>query len=156
MNIYFLSAIILTAIVIIILFWLVITLHKRVSSFTRGSNGTSLESAMRNLLKDHATYMEKHADLVNVVENINQRLMTSHRGFAMIRFNAFEHTGGNQSFCCGLLDENGNGMLLSSLYSRERSNSFAKPVHNFKCEFELTKEEQEVLKQAIKSLELRK
>ena len=156
MNIYFLSAIILTVIVVIVLFWLVITLHKRVASFTRGSNGISLESVMRNLLKDHELYMDKHAALVKVVENINQRVMTSHRGFAMIRFNAFEHTGGNQSFCCGLLDENGEGMLLSSLYSRERSNAFAKPVHNFKCELELTKEEQEVLKQAIKSLELKK
>ena len=156
MNIYFLSAIILAVIVVIILFWLIITLHKRVSAFTRGSNGTSLENVMRNLLKDHDAYMEKHSDLVKVVENINQRVITSHRGFAMIRYNAFEHTGGNQSFCCGLLDENGEGMLLSSLYSRERSNSFAKPIHNFKCEFELTKEEQEVLKQTIKSLDLKK
>lgn len=156
MNIYFISAIVLASIVVVILFWLVITLHRRVTQFTRGSNGTSLESVMRNLLKDHADYIEKHADLVKTVENINQRLMTSHRGFAMIRFNAFEHTGGNQSFCCGILDENGNGMLLSSLYSRERSNSFAKPIHNFTCELELTKEEQHVLKLATKSLELKK
>lgn len=156
MNTYFLLAIVLAIIVIIILFWLVITLHKRVASFTRGNSGASLESVMRTLLKDHDIYMDKHAALIKVVEDINQRVMTSHRGFAMTRFNAFEHTGGNQSFCCGLLDENGDGMLLSSLYSRERSNAFAKPIHNFKCELELTDEEQKVLKQAIKSLGLKK
>ncbi len=152
MNIYFTIAIATAFLVILILFWLVIKLNKRVSAFTRGTSGTSLEGVMKQLLDDHETYIENHAQLVEVVESIHKRVVTSHRAFSMVRFNAFDHTGGNQSFCCAFLDENGNGMVLSSLYSRERSNVFAKPIQNFTCEFELTKEEKQVLKDTTTQL----
>lgn len=153
MNTYFLAAIILAVIVVIILFTLVIRLHTKVSNFTRGSDGTSLESVIKKLLTNHELYEKQHNSLVNFAKEIDARVSTSHRGFAIIRFNAYEHTGGNQSFACATLDESGNGMVLSSLYSRERSNVFAKPIQNFTCEFELTKEEKQVIKDAKTSLE---
>jgi len=152
MNIYLIIAIALAVLVIIILFWMIIRLNSRVTAFTRGTNGTSLEEVMKQLLNDHTLYLKKHDDLVMNVESIHQRVTGSHRGFAMTRFNAFDHTGGNQSFCCAILDEKGNGMVLSSLYSRERSNVFAKPIKNFNSEVELTKEEKQVLKEAVAQL----
>jgi hypothetical protein len=152
MNIYFIVAIILVVLVVVMLFFMVIRLTNRVTAFTRGTSGTSLEEVMKQLLHDHTLYLKKHDDLVASVESIHQRVMGSHRGFAMTRFNAFDHTGGNQSFCCAILDEKGNGMVLSSLYSRERSNVFAKPIQNFNSEFELTKEEKQVLKDAVAQL----
>ncbi len=152
MNIYFMIALALGLLIILILFWLVIRLNNRVIAFTCGTDGTSLEQVMKQLLNDHVLYLKKHEDLVSVVQSIHERVTTSHRGFAMTRFNAFDHTGGNQSFCCAILDEKGNGMVLSSLYSRERSNVFAKPINNFNSEFELTKEEKQVLKDAAAQL----
>ena len=47
-----------------------------------------------------------------------------------------------------MLDEDGNGVVLSSLYSRERMSVFAKPIKNNKSEYELTAEEKEALKGA--------
>ena len=66
-----------------------------------------------------------------------------------VRFNPFKGTGagGNQSFATALLNENGDGVVLSSLYSRERVSVYAKPVQKFSSEYELSGEE----KQAIKS-----
>ena len=40
-----------------------------------------------------------------------------------------------------MLNEEGNGVVLSSLYSRERMSIFAKPIKNGKSEYELTEEE---------------
>lgn len=152
MNIYFLAAIALAVLVIIILFWLVIRVHIRLASFMRGSSAASLESVMKKLLQGHTDQIAHHTELAAFVNAIDKRVASSHRGFAITRFNAFEHTGGNQSFACAILDENGNGMVLSSLYSRERSNVFAKPIVNFKSEFELTKEEKQVVKDASENL----
>ena len=47
-----------------------------------------------------------------------------------------------------MLNEDGDGVVFSSLYSRERTSIYAKPIKNGKSEYELTKEEQEALKKA--------
>lgn len=148
----FIGAIIILVIGIITLAILVLLLNKRITALTKGAKGNSLEEIIHELKKNHLEQEEKHEQLVKNTKSIHKRVTDSVRGFAIHKFNAYEHTGGNQSFCCAILDENGRGMLLSNLYSRERSNVFAKPVHNFTCEFDLTKEEKTVLEQAIASM----
>jgi hypothetical protein len=44
-------------------------------------------------------------------------------------------------------DEN-DGVIMSSLYARDRMSIFAKPIKSGKSEFELTAEEKEVLEKA--------
>ena len=66
----------------------------------------------------------------------------------MVIFNPFPDQGSNQSFAIGMLDEEGNGLVISSLYSRERISVFAKPVKNGKSEYELSTEEKEALEKA--------
>jgi hypothetical protein len=51
--------------------------------------------------------------------------------------------GGNQSFSAGLVDEEGSGVIITSMHMRERTNVFAKPLKNWKSEYELSKEEKE-------------
>ncbi len=67
------------------------------------------------------------------------------------RFNPFTDTGGNQSFIVSLLDENGNGIVISSLHSRENTRVYAKKIENGRCpDQELSKDELEVVKQSLK------
>ena len=47
-----------------------------------------------------------------------------------------------------MLNEDGDGVVLSSLYSRERMSIFAKPILNRKSVYELTSEEKEALEKA--------
>ncbi len=79
---------------------------------------------------------------------INVKLRKSVRGLETIRFNPFPDQGSNQSFAMGILNEDGDGVVLSSLYSREKMSIFAKPIKNKKSEYELTNEEKEVLNKA--------
>ena len=79
---------------------------------------------------------------------INMKLKKSIRGLETVRFNPFPDQGSNQSFAIGMLNEEGDGVVFSSLYSRERMSVFAKPVKNKKSEYELSAEEREVLKKA--------
>jgi hypothetical protein len=64
-----------------------------------------------------------------------------------LRFNAFRGSGsgGNQSFASAFLNENGDGLVISTLYSSDRMSIFAKPVTKFTPAFELTEEEKDVL-----------
>lgn len=142
----------LLVILLIILIVVIVQLKDKLRLFTNGQNGASLESTMRDLLEGHETSKKNHKKLAELVDSVHNRVIDSHRGFALAKYNAFDHVGGNQSFSAAFLDENGDGMVLSGLYSRERSNVFAKQITQFKCDLELTEEEKKVLKQAAAKL----
>lgn len=80
-------------------------------------------------------------------KNIENRLRRSVQAVETLRFNPFKGTGdgGNQSFSTALVSENGDGVVVSSLYSRDRVSVFSKPLKNFESTFELTEEEKEVI-----------
>ncbi len=132
---------------VITIYWLFVT-EKRLKRFFLGKNAKDLEStivAMQDeIVKLHKSRIEAEKSL----ETINQKLRKSIRGLETIRFNPFPDQGSNQSFAIGLLNEDGDGVVISSLYSRERMSVFAKPVKNSKSEYELTEEEKEVLERA--------
>ena len=65
------------------------------------------------------------------------------------RFNPFSDTGGNNSFVMGLLDHKNNGVMISSLYTREGVRIYGKRVENGQSKQPLSQEEKEVLEEAI-------
>lgn len=70
---------------------------------------------------------------------------------ALIRFNPFADSGGDQSFAVALLDKEGNGTVLTSLHGRDSTRVFAKPVVGGKAtKYQFSKEEAEVVKEAMK------
>lgn len=86
---------------------------------------------------------------------LNEKISTSIRGVGLVRFNPFEGkgSGGNQSFAAAFLDEDGNGLVISSLYSRERVSTYSKPVEKFKATmYELSSEEKEAVSEAKKKI----
>ena len=89
---------------------------------------------------------------------VEERVKRSAQSIETIRFNPFKGTGdgGNQSFSTAIINENGDGVIISSLYSRERVSIFSKPVKNFNPEYELSEEEKEALSKARENLALKK
>lgn len=67
----------------------------------------------------------------------------------MIRFNAFPDTGSDQSFSVALLDADGNGLVLTSLYGRTETRTYAKPIQGGKSTYPLSDEELQALAQAV-------
>jgi hypothetical protein len=68
---------------------------------------------------------------------------------AVIRYNPFSDTGGDQSFAIALLDSLGNGVVLSSLHSRTDTRVFAKAVQSGRSKYQLSDEEQDAIKKAL-------
>jgi hypothetical protein len=69
---------------------------------------------------------------------------------AVVRFNPFGDTGGDQSFAVALLDGGNNGLILSSLYSRTGNRIYAKTVRQGKPEkHEFSREETQAINQAL-------
>lgn len=68
----------------------------------------------------------------------------------LLRYNPYQDTGGDQSFSIALLDFRGDGVVLTSLHTRTGTRVYGKPIVKGKGEkYKLSKEEEEVVKQAI-------
>jgi hypothetical protein len=127
--------------------WIVVT-EKRLKRFFLGKKAKDLEDTII-VLESEITKLNKAKDNIEKdIAVINTKLKKSIRGLETIRFNPFPDQGSNQSFAIGILNEEGNGLVMSSLYSRERMSVFAKPIKNGKSEYELSAEEKEALKKA--------
>ena len=81
----------------------------------------------------------------NIIDNHEDRIKKSVTTPKTTRFNAWGDMSGTQSFTTRIVDEDGNGVIISTLYAREKTSVFAKPVTNWSTEQELSDEEKELL-----------
>ena len=145
--------VILCAIIAITLV-LVIHLTIRLNRLVRGKNAKSLENIILRNASDTEKFKQFRKELEGYLNSVESRLNHSIRGMSTIRFNPFKGKGdgGNQSFASAFLDGEENGVVLSTLNTRERMSMFAKPIEQGKSEYELTEEEKTALIQAKKKL----
>jgi hypothetical protein len=136
------------SIVLFIVLLYVFYLHYKLSHFMRGENARSLESTIRDYL-GHVDTLRKHDELIaEHALKLDKRLAQAVRNVATVRFKAFDQNSSNQSFAIALVNELGDGVILSSLHHRDRVSVFAKPVSNYESPHDLTEEEQGVLSEA--------
>lgn len=125
------------------------SLKKKYDFFMQGENGASLErklsvevSEIRDAAKGLETMMTEQAAIRNIQSNTIQKI-----GF--IKYNAFENIGNDLSFALTLLDGNNNGICISSIYGRNESRIFSKPIVKGKSLVSLSQEELESLNEAL-------
>lgn len=127
-------------------------LGRRLSRLVRGAQGSSLEGLI-NKLYERIEVLEKYARTSSQkIKNIDGRVGTSVRGVALERFDPFQNSGGQQSFVTAFLNEQGDGVVVSGIHSRDGVRVYAKPVLNFTSERELSDEEKKAVKNAQKNL----
>lgn len=135
----------------LICLFLLLSLRRRLKRLALGKNG-SIEESIGVLTRESKEMKEFRAELEKYLKLAESRLRTSVRGVGVVRFNPFTSgQGGNQSFAAAFLDEQGNGVVFSTLYARDRVGVYAKPIENGASSFELSEEEKEALDKARRS-----
>ena len=140
---------IISGIVVLILLW-ILMIEVRLNKIFAGTKARNLEEMIVMVGKKINQVEEKEIEINKHLVKIDERLNKSIRNIETIRFNPFIDAGSNQSFAIALLNDEGNGVVMSSLYARDRMSIFAKPIMKGKSEFELSSEEKEVLEKATK------
>lgn len=138
---------ILIATNILTIVWLIRT-EVRLHKVFGGKRAHELEHVLAVIQKDLAGIEGTHGEIKSRLLGAEKRLAQSLRNIRTIRFNPFTDSGSNQSFAMAIVDDHGDGVILSSLYSRERVSIFAKPIIKGKPQYDLTEEEQKVLDEA--------
>ena len=144
-------AILILAVCVLVLCTLVIRLEIKMRKLLRNGKGKTIDSTIDSIDKDIKNLIAFKADIAHYLASVEKRLKKSVQGVSTVRFNAFNNTntGGNQSFASALLNEEGNGLVVSSLYSRDIVGVYAKPVASGLSKYELSDEEKEAIKQAV-------
>lgn len=139
----------LAVVLALIAFFLQLSLRRRFAKLALGRAG-SLEESIAILTRESKEAKEFRAELEKYLKLAEARLRGAITGVGVVRFNPFEGTGqgGNQSSALAFIDEKGGGVVLSTLYSRDRVAVYAKPVENGASTYELTAEEKQAIEKA--------
>ena len=124
--------------------WLLF-LEIRFRRLFRGRKAKDVKSILASLDKDLKNLNIARKEVEKYLETVEKRLRKSIQHTGFLRFNPFDDAGSNQSFVVALLNELGDGVVISSLYSREKVGIYAKPIKNYQSEYQLTKEEEDAI-----------
>ena len=149
---FFLLALTVTVLVLTgVVIWLVLRLRKAEKwyrALAEGTSGGNLES----MLTDHMAQVHSATDRVAELDELTRRLARASRGHlqrvGFLRFNPFRDAGGDQSFAVALTDQEGNGVVISSLHSRDVTRVYGKPLAGWASPYPLTEEEGQAIKKA--------
>tara|TARA_Y100001958_G_C20758502_1_gene239662 strand:+ start:38 stop:505 length:468 start_codon:yes stop_codon:yes gene_type:complete len=126
----------------------------RLRKLFRGKESQSLEDLIQTIHKDTEDLRTFQKESITGMKILNERLAKSIRGVGLIRFNPFKGKGygGDQSFASAFLNDDGDGIVLSSIYSRDRVSTYAKPVKHFESTYDLSSEEKQIISNIQKEL----
>ncbi len=121
---------------------------KKLKTFFNGKNASDLEEVLFEEIKRLKGCEKNIKELSSLFQETNSKSRKSLQKVGLVRFNPFKDTGGDQSFSLALLDYQDNGIVISSLYTRQGTRIYSKPIKKGKSQYPLSKEENSALKKA--------
>ncbi|HZK00833.1 MAG TPA: DUF4446 family protein [Tissierellaceae bacterium] len=146
----------LSIISLLLILFIIISQHrtrklaKKYYSLVNGIDGINIEDLLAGINKE---IKKLDRDINLIEENINMietKLSFAIRKVGFIRYSAFDDMGSQLSFSIALLDDFKNGFVLSSIYGRENTVSYGKPIKNGTSNIPLSAEEIIAIDRAIK------
>ena len=126
-------------------------LKSKYNKFMNGSSGESIEDVLNDCIDKANGIVEKNKDIEYQLNTIRRNMYYCVQKVGVIRYNAFDNVGSDLSFSIALLNNNDDGLVLSSLYSRDNSSTYAKPVISGKSKYALSAEEIKAIDMARKT-----
>jgi hypothetical protein len=143
-------------ITIIILVWLT-ALTGFIAWIYFGFKNLLKDSKDKNFIKTFKNIQEVQEQNIKDILNLNLDLNNFKKvsklniqKVGLTKYNPFDETGGDHSFSLVLLDGNKNGIIITSLHTRERTRLYLKDVVEGSSKIELSKDESKALNLAIK------
>ncbi len=110
--------------------------------------GKSLDTLLEEYLKSVELVKDQNAAFSLRLDKIERKLRLAADRVEIVRFSAFQGMGSDLSFAVAMLNQEGNGVVLSSINNREETRLYAKPVMGGKSNHNLSSEEIEVIARA--------
>jgi hypothetical protein len=79
------------------------------------------------------------------IHRLRRDVATALRHLAVVRYDAFGDMGGHLSWSMALLDDGGDGVVLTSIHGRSDSRTYAKNISSWSATQQLSPEEEEAI-----------
>jgi hypothetical protein len=106
-----------------------------------GLSDRNMEELLEACISNTNAVSAKNRDIELKINGIERTVIQCVQKVGIIRFNAFDNVGSDLSFSIALLDNNDSGVVLSGIYARDSSSTYAKPVSSGKSKYSLSAEE---------------
>ena len=116
-------------------------------------SGTSIEKMLLDHIAETRQVAEENVKLREENARIDALLQTALTRVGVVRFSAFQDMGSDLSYAVAMLDAKNNGVVFSSIFAREDSRTYVKPIEGGQSKYTMTKEEEQAVKDAIASAE---
>jgi len=118
--------------------------------FRRKKKKEDLPENMEEVVLEIKALKEENKKIKGEIKKIKREQPLFLKNIRIKRFNPFQEEGGNQSFSVAALNEEGSGVVITSLYTRDGSRVYGKAIEKGKSKYSLSKEETEVIDDALK------
>lgn len=104
---------------------------------------------LKEALEQFGNLKKELEKLAQGLENLKKDSKVHIQKVGTIRYNPFSNVGGDQSFSIALLDNNNNGVIITSLYAQDSNRVYAKSIKQGKSEHPLSDEEKKAIAKAL-------
>ena len=115
----------------------------------RDGEGGSLHDKLVGSAEQSVKATDRMREIEATFVGIDERSRRSLQHIGLVRYNPFDDTGSDQSFVIALLDDERDGVVLSSLHGRANTRIFAKPVTDGASPHNLSDEETQAIRIAL-------
>lgn len=112
-------------------------------------SGNNLDTLLQEYIQKLALQGQESNKIDTRLSLVEKKLRTGVDRAELLRFRAFENVGSDLSFAFALLNQEGSGVVLSSIHNRDESRVYAKPIKEGMSTYSLTGEEKEVIDRAM-------
>lgn len=121
--------------------------YKKLTSRTKGD---SIDRILDSLLDDSNLQKKDITMIHDAVKKLEEEKHGYFQKFGYVKFNPFnDRVAGEQSFVIALMDNKGNGLVKTFMYTRDGVRVYVKPIVEGKSpDYELSQEEKDAIKNA--------
>lgn len=125
--------------------------ERRLNRLLKGSKRDNLEAVLQEAVESNQE-IEKHLDKLYVLcEKLQRAATESLQNIGLCKFNAFPDMGGDLSFALALLNNQGSGVVITSLAGRDDCRIYAKNIVHGKSPYLLSDEEKTAITKALEN-----
>ena len=114
-----------------------------------GASGSNLENLLMDTLRENQALNDRLDASERKLSEVEKHGEKSKRHIGLVRYDAFEEVGGNQSFALAVYDDNGDGVVLNSIIGRTDCRVYAKPLVGGRSDRNLSEEERKAIEEAL-------
>ncbi len=136
--------------IFVIVFWVKLRRARREYMTLRGEAGDrDIITAVTRWVKMVKATDQRVDEMLKVQEAVAAQTRLALQRFHMVRYDAFDDMGGRLSFSAALLDDHGDGVVITSINGRTETRTYAKPVQGLTSDHNLSEEEREAIAGAV-------